>query len=68
MNNFFFEVAQGRSHGLLPGWAHSWDQRQTQVNILSGIVSGPVPEPTTLLLIGGGLLGTGFRFRRKKKA
>lgn len=36
-------------------------------NIVSGVSSlKPVPEPSTILLLGGGLIGLGFIIRRKK--
>ena len=74
MDSMFFEVASGTAHGILPGWIHSWSLLpgggSSQVNIVSGFLSGPVvPEPTTLMLLGGGLLGIGasLRFRKKNR-
>lgn len=52
MNGFWFEVASGTPHGIVPMWVHSWDQSALQVNIWDLVVSAPIPEPASFGLIG----------------
>jgi hypothetical protein len=62
-NGFMFAVPDGTPHGLVPAWVHTWSgggltEQPVSVQIditVDGFVSGPVPEPATLLLlcIGG---------------
>ena len=62
MNGFWFEVASGTPHGIVPMWVHSWDQTDTngdgitdtttQVNLWNIYVSAPIPEPASFGLIG----------------
>lgn len=62
MNGFWFEVASGTPHGIVPMWVHSWNQMDTdqdgvidattQVNMWDLYVSAPIPEPVSISLIG----------------
>ena len=62
-NGFWFEVASGTPHGIVPMWVHSWDQSATQVNIWDLVVSAPIPEPASLGLLG--LISGGIYFSRR---
>ena len=74
-NGFWFEVASGTPHGIVPMWVHSWNAYASspggpidstfQVNIWDLLVSGPTPEPGTLglLVVGAALMG--WRRRRQ---
>lgn len=76
-------VAAGWSHeAISPDWATTMsDVYSTEIRLIgsgsleAGIdnfaltsVSAPVPEPSTILLLGGGLLGLGLYGRKRKKA
>ena len=62
-NGFWFEVASGTPHGIVPMWVHSWNavdndgdqvpDQTWQVNIWDLVVSAPVPEPTSAILLLG---------------
>ena len=59
----------------LPGNADIWfDGIELKTNykggtsMISGVISeSPVPEPATIILLGSGLLGVGYQFRKKKR-
>jgi len=64
-NGFMIAVADGTTHGFIPNaWVHSWSgggllEQSTgagQIDLVYGMVSGPLPEPATIALLAlGGL-------------
>lgn len=61
-SEFLVAVPAGTPHGFYGGnWIHSWSGEQPgggQINLVFGVLSGPLPEPGTLgmLLVGIGLI------------
>jgi hypothetical protein len=54
-------------------WALEWDKQLTGTFIISkdknlSAVIQPVPEPSTVALVGVGLAGLGYRAWRKRRA
>jgi len=57
-DGFRYAVPAGTPHGFVPAWVHSWSgggaQEQpasSQIDVVNGFVSGPMPEPGTFLLL-----------------
>ncbi len=68
-NSFYVAVPAGTPHGFIDGaWVHSWSgggllEQSTgsgQIDSVFGILSGPVPEPSSLVIASLGLLGLAF--------
>ncbi len=62
-------VPDGTPHGIVPSWVHTWtgggaleQPNAVQIDIVNGLVSGPVPEPATLVFLAcAGLAMAGRR-------
>jgi hypothetical protein len=74
-DSFMFAVPAGTPHGILPAHIHSWSggglseqPLSMQTNIVNGFVSGPLPEPLTMLGVFLGLAGLGRYIRRRQRA
>ena len=71
-NGYFIAVPAGTPHGIFGGsWVHTWsgggaleEPAAVQADVVYGLISGPVPEPGTAVLVGLGLLLARFHFRR----
>ncbi|MGR3317916.1 MAG: DVUA0089 family protein [Candidatus Anammoxibacter sp.] len=72
IGNYIVGVAEWQSVALDGGWTGNMvDEDDTyQLNISANVSLSPVPEPTTVALLGigiVGLVGAGYRKRRKNK-
>ncbi|MFO0838951.1 MAG: PEP-CTERM sorting domain-containing protein [Phycisphaerae bacterium] len=62
-DSFMYAVPAGTQHGVVPAWVHTWSgggllqqPLSAQVDITAGgFVSGPIPEPSSILLVLAGM-------------
>lgn len=69
-NSFYLVVPAGTPHGFINGaWIHTWVGGEigfggVQADLVYGTLSGPIPEPATLLVLG---LGGALLIRRRAR-
>lgn len=63
----YFFIYTDAPRGIVTGHASDYTAAGGHTVFTSGLVSGPIPEPTSLLLLGSGLLGVALLGVRKRK-
>ena len=64
---WFWSASIGDGNGYTSDDLQNWDQAYSKNAFLLTNDAAPVPEPSTFLLLGGGLAGLAFVVRRRRK-